>query len=648
MFNKNQSKIPNKSTVEIVSPEELIKELQKKIRYSDLSDEYKKQIDDFKSTFSQTGANKLYVELDGKKINYSDMSNLYVGEENADELKVPTQFAINHLYNYIEANKIDFKDLVIEFDLEEPDENKAFSQTGANNLYNNIKLNFVNKKDITNEFIVDEAEEEKVLSQVGAKTLYELAALKKDIRDDFEKDDDDLVNKIFSLAGARTLYKFIKENFVDVNGSEITGDLDFLNNGQDESAGISFKTDEQKIKISSLIEDNILSMKIKHGEKEIIKISNMYNMFYENTIFQKKIGVESDENPKYTITIKNDSGINFEDDSLVFYLKDEPVMRINQEGVFVFESNVSTENKPSNAISIIVEKQNHSFENDLVSYFEGEWQLADLRKDITADGFAIKISDDLFKVVFHGIIDLTGVKDEKGDSIKSGEFYFVSQTNQGKFSIQKPYEGLEQIAFKTFFADDKMKAQLLLTDEANFNLLTNFKIDDSGNVSNVENIYKLLDEVEDLKQGIGGMFERIQELEGIVTDYEMLYESNFVEETYINHPFLFNALHNNGERWELADLTSEKTADAIAIKKSNDIYITMSKGTVEIPDGALDDKEEEFVPGEYYYVSATIPGAFSRYKNDELDIDQLAFKVIKHKGKNKAIVLISDDVNIGY
>lgn len=650
----------NNSTVELLTPEEIIRVLLEKINKSDITDNYILDPLDYNKVLSQPGAKKLFDDINNLKINIDDITHEF-NPEVGEILKVLSQKGAKELYDDINVNKIDFKDLTNEYNLDSPSNKKALSQDGANLLYKKvcekITTDAVSVTDITNEFEnIEVPSETKVLSQKGAVDLFNEAALKRDIVDDYENDLDnesatekELKNKIFSLKGARSLFRYLNNNFVSKYGSAILGNLTFPINNIKNGIGIKFFSKDNEFKLYAENDLKEKALKISSNKTDLLKLFHERMEITKNSIFKRNIGVNSVDEPKYNMTIENKNGIHIENGNMVFYLNDLPIMHVSEEGLYVFNSVVSTENKPVNAVSIDIHQVEHGFNNQLVCYFEGKWKIADLKKEHTADGWAIRIDDDNFRVFFSGLVELDDtIRDDEGNKLQIGEYYFVSQDVNGALMRTRCLDGVEQIALKTVAVNNKLKGQLLLTDEANFNLLTNFNIDDNGNVSTIETLYKLIETVDTMKGDILHMGHRIEELEGVVTDYDRLYENNFVEETYKNHPFLFNAVHNAGEVWEMANLSLERIADAVAIKKDNETYILVTKGTVEIPAGASDDEGKEFISGEYYYVSHNVVGGFSRYKSQELDVDQLAFKVIKHKNKMKAIILINEEANLDY
>lgn len=650
----------NNSTVELLTPEEIVKALADKIDKSDITDIYNLDPLDYKKVLSQPGAKKLFDDIDNLKINIEDITHEY-NPEVGDLLKVLSQKGAKELYEQINENKVDFKNLTNEYDLVSPSNKKALSQDGANLLYKKvcekISTDTIAVTDITSEFEnVETPSETKVLSQKGAVNLFNEAALKRDIVDEFENNlegesatEEELENKIFSWKGARSLFRHFTNNFVSKYGSELLGNLTFPINNVKNGVGIKFFSKEHEFKLYSENDLKEKALKISSNKTDLLKLFQERLEITKNSIFKRNIGINSIENPRYNMTIENKNGIHIENGNMVFYLNNSPIMHIAENGLYVLNSVVSTEDKPVNAVSIDVHQVGHGFHNQLVCYFEGKWKIVDLKKEHTADGWATRIDDDNFRVFFSGLVELDDtIRDDEGNKLQIGEYYFVSQDVNGALRRTRYLDGVEQIALKTVAVNNNLKGQLLLTDEANFNLLTNFNIDDNGNVSTVETIYELIETVTTMKEDMEHMNHRIQDLEGVVTDYTRLYESNFVEEFYTNHPFLFNAVHNAGEVWEMANLGLERIADAVAIKKDNDTYMLVTKGTVEIPAGALDDEGNQFVSGEYYYVSHTVVGGFSRYKSDELDVDQLAFKVIKHKGKTKAIILINEEANLDY
>lgn len=650
----------NTSTVEILTPEEIVSSLNDKVSYSDLTDNYNLDPSDPKKALSQPGAKKLFDDLDRDKISKGEITHEF-NPETYDITKVLSQKGAKELYDELDELKVNFKDLTNEYKSEAPSNKKALSQDGAKLMYEELcdkmQSEYVGFEDVTNEYENVEAPSEfKVLSQKGAANLFNDAALKRDIKDDYENafneetlPEEELKNKLFSWKGARNLYRNLVNNFVSIYGAVMHGSLIFPINNIKNGIGIKFSSDEREYKVYAENDLTEKALKVSCDKTDIVKVFSDRNVIARNTIFERNVGANNSVAPVYNITIGDKNGINMEEDKMVFYVNHEPIMHLDSNGLYVFNSTVSTEDKPVNAVSIDVTQPNHGFNNQLVCYFEGVWKIADLKREHTADGWAVRIDNDTFRVYFSGLVHLDDtVRDEEGNKLQIGEYYFVSQEVNGALRRTRYVNGVEQIALKTVYVNGKLKGQLLLTDEANFNLLNDFQLDDEGNVSTVDALFKLIEAVEDLKKDVDGMQERIDDLEGVITDYDKLYENNFVEETFVNHPFLFNAVHNTGAGWETADLNNEKVADAIAIKKDKDTYILITKGTIEIPAGALDDKGDQFISGEYYYVSNTIKGAFSREKSPELDIDQLAFKVITHKEKTKAIILINEETNFDY
>lgn len=649
----------NTSTIEILELEQLIKNLSGKINYDDITDEFKEKKDSLK-VLSQLGAVTLYNELNKAKINFTDLTDEYNSEKPSNK-KGLSQEGAKALLDFINKNKVDFQNLTGEYNPENPSTTKILTQVGAKKMFEDINEDVVNVSELTDEYIVKEPSLVKGFNQKGANDLYLASALKKDIVSSYQNEttketlkEEELKNKIFSLKGARDFFRYVFNNYVSRHGSNMLGTLLFPINNEKNGVGIKFSDNEDGFKLhaeNELSEEGLKDkiLKLTANSTDIFKVFKNRVVNELPMIFTSNIGAKCITPPKYNITLQDKYGINVEGDNLVFYSNDKKVLTLGSEGAILRGSRVSTEDFPVNAVSIDIKEEGHQFNNQLVCFFEGKWKLADLNKDHTADGWAIKIDDDTFRVYFSGLIHLDNVlRDDEDEKLLIGEYYFVSQDKPGALRRNRYLDGIEQIALKTVFVNGALKGQLLLTDEANMNMLTNFSLDDHGNVTTVETIKGLIETMETFKEDVKHLNEKIDDLESVVGDYNRLYENTFVEENKENHPFTFNAVYNNGTIWEMANLKLQHTADAIAIKKDDNKYLLVTKGTVDIPVGSLDDEGNPFVTGEYYYVSPNHPGKFARNKSNAFDVDQLAFKTIMHKGKLKAIVLISEETNIDY
>lgn len=81
-----------------------------------------------------------------------------------------------------------------------------------------------------------------------------------------------------------------------------------------------------------------------------------------------------------------------------------------------------------------------------------------------------------------------------------------------------------------------------------------------------------------------------------------------------NHGFNFNAVSLDGltNRWVLADKNTG--ADAVAIKIDDNKFQLLLNGQGVIPTSSRDDKGNEFIYDEYYFLSNTVNGAFQKDK----------------------------------
>lgn len=88
----------------------------------------------------------------------------------------------------------------------------------------------------------------------------------------------------------------------------------------------------------------------------------------------------------------------------------------------------------------------------------------------------------------------------------------------------------------------------------------------------------------------------------------------FYEIVQNNHGFNFNAVSLDGltSRWVLADKNTG--ADAVAIKIDDNRFQLLFNGQGVIPTSSRDDKGNEFIYDEYYFLSNTVNGAFQKDK----------------------------------
>ena len=646
------------STVKLLSIEEITKELNKKALKSKLTNEYNPKEIDTEMVLSQYGAKLLFDYIEKNKIDLKKISDDYNPKE-VIEKTVVSQKAINDLYKYLIENFVNKENVLDDFDLKNPSEDAPFSQYGANKLYKRLTDETIGFDELTSLYknIKEHPSQKLALSQEGAINLYNEVLLKENQSKEFKNDNDveimtkeQLANKILSLEGAREFYRNMVANYVNRYGSEILGDLLFPVNTLKNEVGIKFQVDEDnsfKIASNKIDEKDLLSFMF--NKERIISIYKDFIEFNKPINTSENLGIKTKAEAKYDLTLSDKFGVNVEGEKLVFYVNDKSIASFDSDGMDILNSRVATEDNPINAVSVDVEMSGHNFHNKLVCFFDGVWKVADLGKEHTADGFAVSITKDKFRVYFNGVIDINSdVKDEDGERIRIGEYYFVSQKLNGYLCRERNQEGVEQLAMKTMLVNGKIKGQLLLTEETNYNLFSHFALDDKGSVVGVEAVNGLIENVAKLVEADLKNKERLSELESTISDYERLYKNNFIKEHLLNHQFLLDAVYHNGIVWELSDLKDNKIADAIALKVDKDNFIIITKGNFEIPDSARDDNGREFVPGEYYYISDKKKGGFSKDKNPNYGIDQLGFKVITSGGKLKGMALINEEVNLDY
>ena len=110
---------------------------------------------------------------------------------------------------------------------------------------------------------------------------------------------------------------------------------------------------------------------------------------------------------------------------------------------------LSISSAPSEYLVKRVLKVNHELDDDFVYYNEFGWEKAIATEGSTcATHFARKIDDDNFELIPVGELLIEGLLDENGDALVTGDYYFLSQTVEGKITGVKPEEGIIQSVLK--------------------------------------------------------------------------------------------------------------------------------------------------------------------------------------------------------
>lgn len=644
----------NFSGVKISSPEEIQKALDKKVNFDDLSEEYNPEEVDSTKALSQAGAKNLYDEINKNKLDKKDITHEF-DTEDPDSKKVLSQLGANKLHK----DKVKYRDITHEFKEENPSEKKVLSQKGANEHYKHVEENKVDFKDGTSEFVdIDKPSLKKYFNQLGATKLWQkvkdLMVAKEDIRDEFrttdihkeELSEEELKEKVFSWRGARDLYRWIKQNVVPQEGGEMKGSLTFPIRKIAQGIGIVFKDTESTFKVTAEENNTVRSFKLYEKDKNLLEIFRDKMVTKLNSLTTGRTTVHSDVLAPYSLGIGSDkTGINYENGLLCLYVDGKKIGTFSSEGMTLFGSRVPTVNTPINAVSVDIKKVKHNFHNRLVCYFDGNWQLADLSKEHTADGFAQRLDDDTFRVYFSGVIPIdSSIRDEKGNVLQLGEYYYVSQDVNGMVMRERRSTGVEQIAFKCMSVNNQVVAHILISSEANYNMLGDFMPEDEVPAEDFDELVKAMKEMNLSMKEMQEEIDRLNDFHGNTTTN---YGANFAVIEKENHGFIFDAVyHENGE-W-IRTKPEDNIAEGIAIRDSADKVVIVYKGMVEIPKHAVDEENNPILVDKHYYLSTEVPGKFTYNIPSNGEVEQLAFKTILHGGKLKAIIFIDENATIDY
>lgn len=124
-------------------------------------------------------------------------------------------------------------------------------------------------------------------------------------------------------------------------------------------------------------------------------------------------------------------------------------------------------------------------------------------------------------------------------------------------------------------------------------------------------------------------------------------QTDTMQFTQANHGFVFTAVTLDGATRKWVKANKYTSADGIAIKIDNDRFDIVTRGVVNIPTQAKDDKGEPFVYDEYYFLSQEVDGGFSRTKN-EIGTFQYLAHISEIDGKQVAYIDIGDSYDLDY
>lgn len=124
-------------------------------------------------------------------------------------------------------------------------------------------------------------------------------------------------------------------------------------------------------------------------------------------------------------------------------------------------------------------------------------------------------------------------------------------------------------------------------------------------------------------------------------------QTDVMQFTQPNHEFVFTAVTLDGATRQWVKANKYTSADGIAIKIDNDRFDVVTRGVVNIPTSARDDKGEPFVYDEYYFLSQEVDGGFSRTKN-EIGTFQYLAHISEIDGKQVAYIDIGDSYDLDY
>lgn len=124
-------------------------------------------------------------------------------------------------------------------------------------------------------------------------------------------------------------------------------------------------------------------------------------------------------------------------------------------------------------------------------------------------------------------------------------------------------------------------------------------------------------------------------------------QTDTMQFTQANHGFIFTAVTLDGATRKWVKANKYTSADGIAIKIDNDRFDVVTRGVVNIPTQARDDKGEPFVYDEYYFLSQEVDGGLSRTKN-EIGTFQYLAHISEIDGKQVAYIDIGDSYDLDY
>lgn len=124
-------------------------------------------------------------------------------------------------------------------------------------------------------------------------------------------------------------------------------------------------------------------------------------------------------------------------------------------------------------------------------------------------------------------------------------------------------------------------------------------------------------------------------------------QTDTMQFTQANHGFVFTAVTLDGATRQWVKANKYTSADGIAIKIDNDRFDVVTRGVVNIPTQARDDKGEPFVYDEYYFLSQEVDGGLSRTKN-EIGTFQYLAHISEIDNKQVAYIDIGDSYDLDY
>lgn len=124
-------------------------------------------------------------------------------------------------------------------------------------------------------------------------------------------------------------------------------------------------------------------------------------------------------------------------------------------------------------------------------------------------------------------------------------------------------------------------------------------------------------------------------------------QTDTMQFTQANHGFVFTAVTLDGATRKWVKANKYTSADGIAIKIDNDRFDVVTRGVVNIPTSARDDKGEPFVYDEYYFLSQEVDGGLSRTKN-EIGTFQYLAHISEIDNKQVAYIDIGDSYDLDY